>query len=69
MNGEEEVHVALIDKILIICLILTKMVACTVCRIRCISILVQAHGFRLETWRMQREPILMREKPKANTSV
>jgi hypothetical protein len=42
VNGEEESHVALINNFLIIYLILTKMVACTFCMIRSISILVQA---------------------------
>jgi hypothetical protein len=46
-----------------------KMVACTFCIIKGYKHINSSQDCIFEAWRMERDPLVMREKPKANISV
>jgi hypothetical protein len=69
MNLEEKDHIELSDNFFIICIILTKMIACTFCKIRDTRRYIQGQYCRLETWRIHKYTIVMRDNPKAKISV
>jgi hypothetical protein len=51
------------------CIILTKMVAFIFCKIRGISISIQAPDYISKSWRMDIETMVMRENPKVRILV